>query len=90
MLRYIIGITLITIGIIIVRALANGRVLKKHQYAFWLVVPNIPHLKTTAHYVAHIAQTAVEGIQPGRLIVNIDVPVTAGLPLILRHEEFSV
>ena len=39
MLRYIIGITLITIGIIIVRALANGRVLKKHQYAFWLVVP---------------------------------------------------
>ena len=39
MLRYIIGITLITIGIIIVRALANGKVLKKHQYAFWLVVP---------------------------------------------------
>ena len=39
MLRYIIGITLITLGIIIVRALSNGKVLKKHQYAFWLVVP---------------------------------------------------
>lgn len=39
MLRYIIGISLITIGIIIVRALSNGRVLKKHQYAFWLVIP---------------------------------------------------
>ena len=39
MLRYIIGITLITIGIIIVRALSNGKVLKKHQYAFWIVIP---------------------------------------------------
>ena len=39
MLRYIIGITLITIGIIIVRALSNGKVLKKHQYAFWLAIP---------------------------------------------------
>ena len=39
MLRYIVGITLITIGIVIVRALANGKVLKKHQYAFWIVVP---------------------------------------------------
>ena len=39
MLRYIIGITLITIGIIIVRALSNGKVLEKHQYAFWIVIP---------------------------------------------------
>lgn len=39
MLRYIIGITLITIGIIIVRALSNGKVLKKHQYAFWIIIP---------------------------------------------------
>ncbi|MBR3143167.1 MAG: extracellular solute-binding protein [Clostridiales bacterium] len=39
MLRYIIGITLITIGIIIVRAQSNGKVLKKHQYAFWLAIP---------------------------------------------------
>ena len=39
MLRYIIGVSLITIGIIIVRALSNGKVLKKHQYAFWIVIP---------------------------------------------------
>lgn len=39
MLRYIIGISLITIGIIVVRALSNGKVLKKHQYAFWIAIP---------------------------------------------------
>ena len=39
MLRYIIGISLLTIGIIIVRALSNGKVLRKHQYAFWIVIP---------------------------------------------------
>ena len=39
MLRYVIGITFITAVIIIVRALTNGKVLKKHQYAFWLVIP---------------------------------------------------
>ena len=39
MLRYIIGITLITIGIITVRAIANGKILKKHQYAIWLLIP---------------------------------------------------
>ena len=39
MLRYIIGVSLITIGIIVVRALSNGKVLKKHQYAFWIVIP---------------------------------------------------
>ena len=39
MLRYIMGISLITIGILIVRALSNGKVLKRHQYAFWIVIP---------------------------------------------------
>ena len=39
MLRYIIGISILTIGIIIVRALSNGKVLRKHQYAFWIVIP---------------------------------------------------
>ena len=38
MLRYIIGISILTIGIIIVRALSNGKVLRKHQYAFWIIV----------------------------------------------------
>lgn len=39
MLRYIIGISVLTVGIIIVRALSNGKVLRKHQYAFWIVIP---------------------------------------------------
>ena len=39
MLRYIIGITLITAGLILIRALTNGKILKKHQYALWLIIP---------------------------------------------------
>lgn len=39
MLRYIIGITLITAGLILIRALSNGKILKKHQYALWLIIP---------------------------------------------------
>ena len=39
MFRYTIGITLITISIIVVRALADGKILKKHQYAFWIFIP---------------------------------------------------
>ena len=39
MVRYVIGITFITVVIMIIRALTNGKVLKKHQYAFWLIIP---------------------------------------------------
>ena len=39
MLRYIIGITILALGIIIIRALSNGKVLHKHQYAFWIIIP---------------------------------------------------
>ena len=39
MLHYIIGISVLTIGIIIVRTLSNGKILRKHQYAFWIVIP---------------------------------------------------
>lgn len=39
MLRYIIGISLITAGMILIRALSNGKILKKHQYALWLIIP---------------------------------------------------
>ena len=39
MLRYIIGISLISIGVIFIRALASGKILKKHQYAMWLIIP---------------------------------------------------
>ena len=38
-MRYIIGISLITIGLIVIRALSNGKILRKHQYALWLIIP---------------------------------------------------
>ena len=39
MLRYIIGVSLIAITIIIIRALTNGKIQKRQQYALWLVIP---------------------------------------------------
>lgn len=39
MLRYIIGVTLIAAAIMLVRRLAEGRMLKRHQYAIWLLIP---------------------------------------------------
>ena len=39
MLRYIIGVTLIAAAIMLVRRLADGRMLKRHQYAIWLLIP---------------------------------------------------
>ena len=39
MLRYIIGISFITLVIIIVRAMSDGKILKRHQYAIWLLIP---------------------------------------------------
>ena len=39
MLRYIIGVTLIASAIMLIRRLANGRMLKRHQYAIWLLIP---------------------------------------------------
>lgn len=39
MLRYIIGVSLIAVAIMIIRRLANGRMLKRHQYAIWLLIP---------------------------------------------------
>lgn len=37
--RYVIGISFITVVIILIRALTNGKVLKKYQYAMWLLIP---------------------------------------------------
>ena len=39
MLRYVFGITLLALGIIVIRALSNGKILRKHQYAFWIIIP---------------------------------------------------
>jgi len=39
MLRYIIGVSLIAILIIVIRALSNGKIQKRQQYALWLAIP---------------------------------------------------
>lgn len=39
MLRYIIGISLVAALIMIIRKLSDGKILKKHQYALWLLIP---------------------------------------------------
>ena len=39
MLRYIIGVSLIAVAIMIIRRLASGRMLKRHQYAIRLLIP---------------------------------------------------
>ena len=39
MLRYIIGVSLIAAVIMFVRVVTNGKMLKKHQYAMWLIIP---------------------------------------------------
>ena len=39
MLRYIIGISLIAILIMIVRAISDGKIQRRHQYALWLFIP---------------------------------------------------
>jgi len=39
MLRYVLGISILTAGIIILRALTDGKILRKHQYALWLAIP---------------------------------------------------
>lgn len=39
MLRYIIGISVLAVLIMIIRKLSDGNILKKHQYALWLLIP---------------------------------------------------
>ena len=69
MLRYIIGISVLAVLIMITRRLSDGKILKKHQYALWLLIPiymivspflkiNLPILEAPAVPVATM-QTAV-------------------------------
>ena len=73
MLRYIIGISIITIVLMIIRYLSNGRILKKHQYAMWLIIPvcmllfpflriSIPVPEELVPYIPVREETAVTGL----------------------------
>ncbi len=69
MLRYIIGITLITAGLILIRALSNGKILKKHQYALWLIIPAFMILFPLVKFVIPAAlETASAEADPRRAI----------------------
>lgn len=39
MLRYIIGVSLVAAVIMVVRVLTDGKILNKHRYALWLLIP---------------------------------------------------
>lgn len=39
MIRYIIGVSLVAVVIMIIRVLTDGKILKRHQYALWLLIP---------------------------------------------------
>lgn len=39
MLRYIIGLSLVAVFTMIIRKKFDGKILKKHQYALWLLIP---------------------------------------------------
>lgn len=80
MLRYIIGISLITAGMILIRALSNGKILKKHQYALWLIIPAfmilLPFVKISIPSVGEKAEPAIvaeadtETANPSYVMVN--------------------
>ena len=57
---------------------------------FWLVVPQIAHLKAVLEDTRYIKQAAVHRVQSCRLIVNIDVSVLACLQLIAVHKKLPV
>ena len=43
MLRYVLGISILTAGIIILRALTDGKILRNHQYALFRDLKRIQH-----------------------------------------------
>lgn len=39
MFRYVIGISVVTVAVIVLRLLSDGTIRRKYQYAMWLVIP---------------------------------------------------
>ena len=70
MLRYIIGISILTLGIITIRALSNEKILRRYQYAFWIVIPvfmilfpfiriDLPNVAELKSWVSRDAETII-------------------------------
>ena len=78
MLRYIIGISLISIGVIIIRALASGKILKKYQYAIWLIIPIcmilLPFIKINIPAMSGTADTKISSEEVPADVTRRDIP----------------
>ena len=76
MLRFIIGISLIAVVIMIIRRLSDGKMLKKHQHAIWLLIPlymivspflriNIPVAEELSFIIPSKTVTVAEAVDSG-------------------------
>ena len=78
MLRYIIGISLISIGVIIIRAISSGKILKKHQYAIWLIIPLcmilLPFVKINIPAVSGTPDTKISSEEVPADMSKWDIP----------------
>ena len=83
MLRYIIGISILTLGIITIRALSNGKILRKYQYAFWIVIPvfmilfpfiriDLPNVAELKSWVSCDAETIIYEV-PSDVAPNVQI-----------------
>ena len=55
-----------------------------------LVIPNVAHLKSVLHNRSGIEQAAVEGIESGTLVMDVNIAIPASLTFVFRHEEAPV
>ena len=81
MLRYIIGISMVTVLIMIIRRISDGKILKKHQYALWLLIPvymivspflkiNLPILEAPAVPVATMQTEVITENNTDKVVVE--------------------
>ncbi|MBO4578948.1 MAG: M56 family metallopeptidase [Clostridiales bacterium] len=79
MLRYMIGISIITVVILIVRKLADGKIRRRYQYAVWLILPLymivFPFLKINVPVAEELS-----AFFPVREETVVDLPYSPELP----------
>ena len=85
MLRYIIGVSLIAAAIMLIRRLAGGRMLRRHQYALWLLIPlymiaspfikiNVPVAEEISNLIpANVEQVIYENVYSNDVLLSAEV-----------------
>ena len=83
MLRYIIGVSLIAAAIMLIRRLAGGRMLRRHQYALWLLIPLYmiasPFIKINvpvAEEISNLIPANVEQVIYENVYINDALPLS--------------